>query len=206
MENIYVGVSGINAVDNPGPGIGVARSLKEDRGPEGADRGSGLRRHGAGDLHGLGRRQVVPPAVSLRAAARPISIAFCTSRGVWAGRGRAEPGRRVAVLHQVRRRSLPRAASAPSCRASPNSALRGKDRLAELGEKIGISVPKTETVTSHAALVEAMTKIGLPVMVKGCFYKAYRRTPSPRRRPITTSWSPSGDTRSSSRRWSPATN
>jgi len=30
MDTIYVGVSGINAVDNPGPGIGVARSLKED--------------------------------------------------------------------------------------------------------------------------------------------------------------------------------
>ena len=29
MENTFVGVSGINAVDNPGPGIGVARSLKE---------------------------------------------------------------------------------------------------------------------------------------------------------------------------------
>src|SRR5512140_1871399 len=30
MGKIVVGVSGINAVDNPGPGIGVARSLKED--------------------------------------------------------------------------------------------------------------------------------------------------------------------------------
>ena len=30
MKRIVVGVSGINAVDNPGPGIGVARSLKED--------------------------------------------------------------------------------------------------------------------------------------------------------------------------------
>jgi carbamoyl-phosphate synthase large subunit len=31
MKQIKVGVSGINAVDNPGPGIGVVRSLKEDR-------------------------------------------------------------------------------------------------------------------------------------------------------------------------------
>ncbi|MGK5091422.1 hypothetical protein WDW89_05305 [Deltaproteobacteria bacterium TL4] len=30
MDEIIVGVSGINAVDNPGPGVGVARSLKED--------------------------------------------------------------------------------------------------------------------------------------------------------------------------------
>jgi carbamoyl-phosphate synthase large subunit len=32
MAKVVVGVSGINAVDNPGPGIGVARSLKEDSG------------------------------------------------------------------------------------------------------------------------------------------------------------------------------
>jgi len=30
MNKLYVGVSGLNAADNPGPGIGVARSLKED--------------------------------------------------------------------------------------------------------------------------------------------------------------------------------
>ena len=30
MDELFIGVSGINAVDNPGPGIGVARSLKED--------------------------------------------------------------------------------------------------------------------------------------------------------------------------------
>ena len=27
MKDLAIGVSGINAVDNPGPGIGVARSL-----------------------------------------------------------------------------------------------------------------------------------------------------------------------------------
>ena len=31
MDTLYIGVSGINAIDNPGPGIGVARSLKEDK-------------------------------------------------------------------------------------------------------------------------------------------------------------------------------
>jgi len=30
MKELIVGVTGINAVDNPGPGVGVARSLKED--------------------------------------------------------------------------------------------------------------------------------------------------------------------------------
>ncbi|MDZ7767298.1 MAG: hypothetical protein U5K00_23260 [Melioribacteraceae bacterium] len=30
MKELKIAVSGINAVDNPGPGVGVARSLKED--------------------------------------------------------------------------------------------------------------------------------------------------------------------------------
>src|ERR1700759_485400 len=29
MKTLKIGVTGINAVDNPGPGVGVARSLKE---------------------------------------------------------------------------------------------------------------------------------------------------------------------------------
>jgi len=33
MKTIHIGVTGINAIDNPGPGIGVARSLKGGQGP-----------------------------------------------------------------------------------------------------------------------------------------------------------------------------
>ena len=32
MRELVVGISGINAGDNPGPGAGIARSLKEDAG------------------------------------------------------------------------------------------------------------------------------------------------------------------------------
>lgn len=52
--------------------------------------------------------------------------------------------------------------------------LRGKDKLSELSEQIGIRLPKTAVVTSEMMLADAVRSIGLPVMVKGCFYKAYR--------------------------------
>jgi carbamoyl-phosphate synthase large subunit len=52
--------------------------------------------------------------------------------------------------------------------------LRGKDKLTDLGALIDVRVPKTEVVTSYAMLAPAIEKIGLPVMVKGCFYKAHR--------------------------------
>ena len=51
---------------------------------------------------------------------------------------------------------------------------RGKDCLPELAGQIGIRCPRTEVVTSLAMFNEAIQKIGLPVMVKGCFYKAHR--------------------------------
>ena len=31
MSDLFIGISGINAADNPGPGTGIARSIKEDR-------------------------------------------------------------------------------------------------------------------------------------------------------------------------------
>ena len=56
--------------------------------------------------------------------------------------------------------------------------LRGKDKLLGAGrEQIGIRLPKTAVVTSPAMLAEAVRAIGLPVMVKGCFYKAHRAQP-----------------------------
>jgi carbamoyl-phosphate synthase large subunit len=51
--------------------------------------------------------------------------------------------------------------------------LRSKDNLTDLSNRIGIRLPRTEVVTSEAMLAQAVRSIGLPVMVKGCFYKAY---------------------------------
>jgi carbamoyl-phosphate synthase large subunit len=57
--------------------------------------------------------------------------------------------------------------------------LRGKDKLWELAAPIGVQVPKTRVVTSHAMLTEAVQELGLPVMVKGCLYHAHRATTMP---------------------------
>jgi len=52
--------------------------------------------------------------------------------------------------------------------------LRGKDKLEDVAKEIGIETPKMEVVTSSDELIRAINKIGLPVMVKGVFYKAYK--------------------------------
>jgi len=52
--------------------------------------------------------------------------------------------------------------------------LRGKDRLEEVAKNIGVKTPPSMVVTSYEDLNEAIEKLGLPLMVKGAFYKAYR--------------------------------
>ncbi|MGK5091421.1 hypothetical protein WDW89_05300 [Deltaproteobacteria bacterium TL4] len=52
--------------------------------------------------------------------------------------------------------------------------LRGKDQLNTIADKINIQLPKTRVVSSYDELIKAIDEIGLPVMVKGIFYKAYR--------------------------------
>jgi carbamoyl-phosphate synthase large subunit len=52
--------------------------------------------------------------------------------------------------------------------------LRGKDKLNELSKQLDMKLPKTAVVTSESTLAEAVQSIGMPVMIKGCFYKAHR--------------------------------
>jgi len=47
--------------------------------------------------------------------------------------------------------------------------LRGKDKLQNIAEKIGLSLPETIIVTSLELLYKALEKLGFPVMVKGPF-------------------------------------
>jgi carbamoyl-phosphate synthase large subunit len=168
-----VGVSGINAIDNPGPGIGVARSLKE-----------------ASDLNvrivGLAYDAMEPGIYMDWVVDKSFILPYPSCSGeVYLDRLlhiKASYGLDVVVPNldaelpfyikyagQLADRGI--RTFLPSL---SQFRLRGKDRLAELAEKIGTGLPKTEVVSSHAMLAEAVEKIGLPVMVKGCFYKAYR--------------------------------
>lgn len=52
--------------------------------------------------------------------------------------------------------------------------LRGKDRLGELARALDLELPRTEVVSSAEDLERAVDRIGIPVMVKGAFYKAYK--------------------------------
>jgi carbamoyl-phosphate synthase large subunit len=173
MDTICVGVSGINAVDNPGPGIGVARSLRE-----------------AADLKvkivGLAYDALEPGIYMDWVVDKSFLLPFPSGSGeVYFDRLleiRRNYGLDVVITNLDS--ELPfyikyadRLAEHGIRTFLPSGAqfrLRSKDRLVELSEKIGLRVPKTAVISSPGMLEQAIREIGLPAMVKGCFYKAYR--------------------------------
>lgn len=172
MNGPSIGISGINAVDNPGPGIGVARSLKEDA--ELAPRIIGL----AYDAlePGIYMDWVVDHSFILPYPSGEGDACFERLAYV-----REQHGLDLVIpnldaelpLYVKRAPQLEKLGIRTFLPSIEQFRLRGKDRLREVADKIGIKLPRTCVVNSLEQLYEAVTEIGLPVMVKGCFYKAY---------------------------------
>jgi len=173
MDKTIVGISGINAVDNPGPGIGVARSLKE-----------------APDLNveiiGLAYDAMEPGIYMDWVVDRSFIMPYPS------GSGEAHLDRLLYIkntygldcvipnldaelpLYIKSADTLAERGIKTFLPSMEQFRLRGKDQLLEIAERIDITLPKTKVVSSLDALVEAVDEIGLPVMVKGSFYKAHR--------------------------------
>jgi len=172
MDQISVGISGINASDNPGPGVGVARSLKEDKGLNVRIVGLAydamepgiyldwlfdkafMLPYPSGDHHDYLRRldhiqstyglDIVLPNLD---AELPLYIKYGQD-----------------LLQRGIRTFLP---------TQEQFQLRAKDRLHLLAEGIKIHYPQSEVVASYQELIQATERLRLPVMVKGAFYRAY---------------------------------
>ncbi len=173
MGKIKVGVSGINAVDNPGPGIGVARSLKEDHELD-------------VEIIGLAYDAMEPGIYMDWVVDKSFMMPYPSGGGEALlerllhikesyGLDHVIPNLDselpfyIKYADQLRKHGI-------NTFLPPLSLfrLRGKDKLPELAEQLGTQLPKTKVINSPGMLMEAIDEIGLPVMVKGCFYKAYR--------------------------------
>ncbi len=173
MDTITVAITGINAVDNPGPGVGIARSLKEDK-----------------DLNvrivGLAY-DAMEPGIYMdwlvdRAYVMPYPSGGHECYFQRLAHIKHTYGLDVIIpcldvelplfsqyadeLHAMGIRTM-----VPT---SEQFRLRGKDKLVAVADRIGLKVPRTEVVTNMDAFLKATEAIGLPVMVKGAFYKALR--------------------------------
>lgn len=163
-------VSGLHAVDNPSPGVSVARCLRPNGIPviglcyEPTDTGAyvdGLFER----VFRLPRIEADPPAYLRRLQAIAAAtgawtlvptldpeVAFLSGQGPWL---------REAGIHSL----LPTPAAA---------ARAAKWAIAEPGRAAGFRVPKVHAVRSLEQALGTAEAIGFPVMVKGAFYEAHR--------------------------------
>jgi len=170
---IVVGVSGMNAVDNPGPGVGVARSLKEDRDLDVSIVGLVYDAMEPGIyMDWIVDKSMMMPYPSIGADGfleRLLHLKDSLGLDVVIPNLDSELPLYIKYADKLRDHGIQT--------FLPNLSqfrLRGKDKLPEVAEAMGIKLPKTAVVASPAMLNQAIDEIGLPVMVKGCFYQAYR--------------------------------
>ncbi|MBN1760473.1 MAG: hypothetical protein JW863_19245 [Chitinispirillaceae bacterium] len=165
-----IAVSGINATDNPGPGTGIARSLRE----------SGL------DVRIIGLaydtmepgiymdwiidKSYILPYPSIDPSSYLERIRYIHER------------EQVDVIIPALDAELPLYITIESQLAEmgirtflPSMAAfraRGKDRLDDLAHKTGLFTPPTFVLTSGAEIDGAIAQLGFPLLIKGPFYEA----------------------------------
>jgi carbamoyl-phosphate synthase large subunit len=172
MENIKVGVSGINAVDNPGPGLGVAKSLKEWN-KELSVVGLAYDTMEPGIyLRSLIEKSYLMPYPSQGADIYLERLLYIkNSYGLDAVIPTLDAELPLYIEFSEQLKSYGIATFLPT---KEQFRLRSKEKLTEVAEKIGVKAPKTFTVVDMKTLNEALKEIGYPAMVKGLFYKAYK--------------------------------
>lgn len=173
MKPPAIAITGINSIDNPAPGTGVARSLREAQ--DYPTRLIGL----AYDATEPGlymdwlfdRRYIMPypsaePEVLLERLGQ-IQQQF--------GLDCVIPNFDVELPLYIR--CAPALAAMGIRTYLPTKAqfaLRNKAKLTEVASDFGLRCPQTVTVTSAQELQQATTDLGFPLMIKGPYYKAYR--------------------------------
>ncbi|WP_456432715.1 ATP-grasp domain-containing protein [Thermosulfuriphilus sp.] len=173
MEELFVAVSGINAVDNPGPGIGVVRSLKEDQSL--AIKAIGLAYDAMEPgiyLDWLVDRSFIMPYPSTEEAdylSRLFYIKEAFGLDVVIPTLDAELPLYIKGEGELSARGI--RTYLPNWEQFE---LRSKEHLPEVAERIALAIPPTEAITSAPELFRALDRLGFPAMIKGLFYKAYR--------------------------------
>lgn len=172
-KKIFIGVSGINAVDNPGPGIGVARSLKEDKSLQPVIVGLAYDAMEPGIyMDWIVDKSYIMPYPSAGGEAYFERLLYIKENF---GLDCVIPNLDVELPFYMKYSDRLHLAGINTFLPTIDEfRLCSKDRLEEVSQKIGTKLPHTEVVNSPESLASAVERIGLPVMVKGCYYKASR--------------------------------
>ncbi len=170
---LNIALSGINAIDNPGPGVGVARSLKEDSDLDARIIGLAYDAMEPGIyMDWVVDKSYIMPYPSGDGDAYFERLEYIREQQ---GIDFLIPNFDAELpLYLKRASKLADAGFKTFLPTMEQFKLRSKDKLPEVAKTIDIDLPKTKVVTSLDQFVAAIDEIKLPVMVKGSFYKAYR--------------------------------
>jgi carbamoyl-phosphate synthase large subunit len=167
-----VAISGINAVDNPGPGIGIAKSIKES-GLELAVFGLTYDAMEPGIyMKWLVDKSFIMPYPSEGEAPFIERLLYIKSNY---GLDAVIPALDAELPLFIKGVSLLESYGIRTFLPTEEQfKLRGKDKLVDVAKEIEVKVPKTKIITSYEELSRAAEEIGFPLMIKGIFYKAYK--------------------------------
>jgi len=167
-----IAVTGLNATDNPGPGITVIRSLRADP-------------LFSGRIVGLGYDSL-DPGIYSRDLVDDVYLLPYPSEGVealWDRLAYIQAETDVRVIIPTLDAELPSFMALEDQLAEKNVGtflctksqydLRSKERLAAMGQAAGISVPKTTVISDSSSLYKIHEEVPYPFWVKGLFYGAY---------------------------------
>ena len=172
MDKIRVAVSGINAVDNPGPGVGVIRSLREDK---------------ELDLHvsGLAYDAMEPGIYMDWLVDKVFMLPYPSSSEEDYLARLLYIKDRVGLdfiiptldaelpLYIKLKKRLEQHGIKTFLPTKEQFELRNKTKLEYVSKRVGIDFPKTINVYSYEEMIKAISAIGFPLMIKGVFYKAF---------------------------------
>ncbi len=169
---INIAVTGLNATDNPGPGVAVARAIKDD--PELNARIIGLSydamEPGIYMHHVIDKTYQIPlPSVGQNALMERLRFIHTKEKiDLVIPNFDAELYGFIKISDALR--SIGIRTFLPSLTQLETVS---KNRLNELGEKLKLLVPESKPVTSLESASKLMREYEFPLVVKGKFYEAY---------------------------------
>lgn len=172
MKQLFIGVTGINACDNPAPGVGIARSLKEQ--PDIDIKIAGLAYDAMEPgiyMEGIVDQSFLVPYPSAGHEALVQRLLYIKQKF---GLDVVIPTLDSELPFYIKsREELASHGIATFLPTEAQFKLRGKDQLNIIAKQTGFTAPKQATVYSYDELGKAIIEIGLPIMVKGALYNAH---------------------------------
>ncbi len=163
-----VAISGLNNTDNPAPGIGVAKSLKNEH----ALIGLSYDPNEPGVYQGLFEKIYLMPYPTLGYEEFKERITHIKERSeidfIIPNLDAELP---LYIKYQEEIHALGIQTYLPSLECFE---MRDKSKLPILSEKLGVKHPQTLEIASLDDLIVATKELGFPIMVKGNYYKAYK--------------------------------